>query len=150
MRRLLTRFCSAWRPNVKHIRLLAAIPTSWAACRGHIAEVAVAPMHGVVELRRNGGDGILHYALAEAAQVLQRPHDAALPCAHSGKNSNALSDSPMQASEMISQTPFKPRPLRVLRNAHQPGIARIKRAALHAQRRLENLYIVRFGGTRIK
>src|SRR5215831_192033 len=40
--------------------------------------------------------------------------------AASGKNSAALSASPMQASEMISRIPFNPRSLRCLRNSLQP------------------------------
>src|SRR6516164_8482780 len=40
--------------------------------------------------------------------------------AASGKNSAALSASPMQASEVISRIPFNPRSLRCLRNSLQP------------------------------
>src|SRR5262245_46070156 len=43
--------------------------------------------------------------------------------AASGKNSAALSVSPMQASEVISRTPFNPRSLRCLRNALQPVLS---------------------------
>src|SRR6516165_1273395 len=42
----------------------------------------------------------------------------------SGKNSAALSASPMQASEVISWMPFNPRSLRCLRNALQPAFLR--------------------------
>src|SRR6516225_7751994 len=43
--------------------------------------------------------------------------------AASGKNSAALSASPIQASEVISRTPFNPRSLRCLRNALQPVLS---------------------------
>src|SRR5262249_28203663 len=43
--------------------------------------------------------------------------------AASRKNSAALSASPMQASEVISRTPFNPRSLRCLRNALQPVLS---------------------------
>src|SRR5215813_7622743 len=43
--------------------------------------------------------------------------------AASRKNSAALSASPMQASEVISWTPFNPRSLRCLRNALQPVLS---------------------------
>src|SRR5262245_60105659 len=51
--------------------------------------------------------------------VAENVHDAPLPGTFR-KNSAALSASPMQASEVISRTPFNPRSLSCLRNAPQP------------------------------
>jgi hypothetical protein len=51
-----------------------------------------------------------------------------IPSMNWGKNSAALSASPMQASEVISRIPFNPRSLRCLRNSLHHSIGAIVRA----------------------
>ena len=51
----------------------------------------------------------------------------------SGKNSAALSESPMHASEMISRTPCRPRSLRCLRKPLQPVLSSLAPSQMLAE-----------------